>query len=80
MLKDTSPTQPFNEQILRWPEVQAITGIARNTAHTLARTNKFPKPIKLSVNGRASGWLLSEIQAWLQSRIEERNAGGTQNG
>ncbi|PLX39960.1 MAG: hypothetical protein C0608_10345 [Deltaproteobacteria bacterium] len=31
--------------------------------------DSFPKPIKLGP--RASGWLESEIDSWLQERIEE---------
>lgn len=79
MTTNTPQTNQY-DPVLRWPEVHKITGIARNTAHTLARSNppKFPKPIKLGE--RSSGWLLSEINAWLQGRIAERDAkGGTKN-
>ncbi len=64
---------PF-DPILRWPDIHKITGLARNTVHTLARNGRFPKPFKLSANGRASGWLLSEVQAWQQSRLAERDS------
>jgi len=32
----------------------------------------FPKPIKLGA--RAVGWLESEIEEWLQARIEKRDS------
>ena len=32
---------------------------------------RFPKPIKLGKRG--SAWLVSEVDAWLQSRIDERD-------
>lgn len=62
------------DPILRFPEVHKVTGLARSTCHALAAQGKFPRPIKLSVNGRASGWLLSEINAWAQSRLSERDS------
>lgn len=61
------------EQILRFPEVHKVTGLARSTVHALVAKGRFPAPIKLSTNGRASGWLLSEINSWLQSRLSERD-------
>ena len=61
------------DQMLRWPEIHKITGLARNTVHSMARQGRFPKPLKLSANGRASGWLLSEIQIWQQDRLAARD-------
>lgn len=57
-------------RLLRWPEVKAATGICRSHAHALAAKNQFPKPIKLSPNGRASAWVQQEIQEWIDDRIE----------
>lgn len=62
------------DPILRFPEVHKITGLARSTVHALAAKGLFPKPLKLSANGRASGWLLSEINSWAQSRLTERDS------
>lgn len=55
--------------VLRWPEVQARIPFSRSHAHALAAQGKFPKPIKLGP--RASGWLESEINAWLLERVAE---------
>lgn len=57
----------FNDRILRWPEVENRLGICRSQAHLLISKGEFPPPIKLGV--RASGWLESEINAWLKSRV-----------
>lgn len=55
--------------ILRWPQVQERAGICRSHAHKLAAQGDFPRPIKLGA--RSSGWLESEIDAWLEQRIAE---------
>ncbi|MBZ4276300.1 AlpA family phage regulatory protein, partial [Mycobacterium tuberculosis] len=34
----------------------------------LIQDGEFPKPIKL---GRSSRWLRSEVEAWMQARIED---------
>lgn len=62
-----------NNAVLRWPEVAKIVPISRSHAHALAAQGKFPKPIKLGP--RASGWLESEINAWLTERIADSRPG-----
>jgi len=62
------------DPILRFPEVQKVTGLARSTIHAMAAQGRFPRPIKLSANGRASGWLQSELNIWMQSRLLERDS------
>ena len=59
--------QRDTDRLLRWPEVHSRTGICRSHAHALAARGEFPVPIKLG--SRASAWLASEIDAWIQSRI-----------
>jgi prophage regulatory protein len=55
------------DKVLRWPEVAKIVPISRSHAHALGAQGKFPKPIKLGP--RASGWLESELNAWLAERV-----------
>ncbi len=55
------------DSILRWPDVQKRVGICRSHAHQLIARNQFPAPIKLGP--RASGWLESEINNWIEQRI-----------
>jgi prophage regulatory protein len=57
-----------NTRILRWPEVHKMTGLCRSHVHAQVKKGAFPAPIKLGP--RASGWLESEIQAFIQSRID----------
>ena len=60
--------QPI-DPLLRWPDVQPLVGICRSHAHQLATAGRFPRPIKLVENGRASAWLESEIREWIEGRI-----------
>ncbi len=54
--------------ILRLPLVKARTGLSRSTIYQRAAEGTFPKPI--SLGDRAVGWLESEIESWLSSRVE----------
>jgi len=54
--------------ILRLPAVKACTGLSRSTIYLRVAEGAFPKPV--SLGGRAVGWLESEIQDWLQHRID----------
>lgn len=61
-----------NLSILRRKNVEARTGLSRSTIYARIQQGTFPRPINLG--GRAVGWLESEIQAWLESRVEKRNS------
>ena len=59
------------ERILRRPEVERATGLARSTLYDLMAASKFPKPVALS--GGAVGWIESEVAAWQAARIAARD-------
>ncbi len=60
-------------RLLRWIDVAPLVGICRSHAHQLAAKNppQFPRPRKLVPGGRASAWVESEIQEWVQQRITD---------
>ena len=58
-------------RFLRFPEVQSRCGLSRPHIHKLAANGLFPKPVKINPNGRASGWIESEITAWINKRIAD---------
>jgi prophage regulatory protein len=60
-------TQPALS-ILRRKQVEARTGLSRSTIYLRVSAGTFPKPV--SLGGRAVGWIESEIQQWLEQRIE----------
>jgi len=54
--------------VLRLPLVKARTGLSRRTIYLRIAEGSFPKPV--SLGDRAVGWLESEIESWLSSRVE----------
>ncbi|KMN24600.1 AlpA family transcriptional regulator [Pseudomonas helleri] len=58
-------------RILRMKMVIEITGLARSTVYKYIAEGIFPKPITLG--GRSVGWVESEVFAWIQARVAERN-------
>ena len=64
-------TQDLPPRLLRMAEVKDRCGISRAYVHRLVAAGLFPKPIKISDKGRASGWLESEITAWINKRIAD---------
>lgn len=53
--------------ILRMPNVKSRTGLSRSTIYAMIKDNRFPKYI--SLGARSVGWLESEIDAWIESRV-----------
>ena len=58
-------------KILKVKEVAEELNVSVQQIYKLVSKGKFPKPIKLGERG--SGWLTSEIDAWLQSRVDARD-------
>ena len=57
----------MHSQILRRKDVEAMIGLSRSTIYKLISQEMFPKPIQLGP--RAVGWLLADIEAWLDTRM-----------
>ena len=58
----------MHTNVLRLPETLKRVGLARSTLYKAVREGKFPAPILLS--SRAVGWLQTEVDAWLEQRIQ----------
>ena len=54
--------------ILRLPTVCSRIGYCRSSIYNLVASGEFPKPIRLGP--RAIGWLESDIEQWIASRVE----------
>jgi len=54
--------------ILRLPAVKARTGLSRSTIYLYINQGKFPAQICLG--SRSVGWLESDIDSWLNQKIE----------
>jgi prophage regulatory protein len=59
------------QRILRRPDVEHLTGLARASIYQRMAEGKFPKPV--SLGGRAVGWVEAEIADWQKRRIAERD-------
>lgn len=60
--------------ILRRKQVEARTGMATSTLYRWMAEGSFPKPVRIGPN--AVGWPESEIDAWIEARIAERDQQG----
>ena len=52
---------------LRFPEVQAITGVPRSTIYKMARAGDFPSPV--SITPKTVAFRRDQIEAWINSRL-----------
>ncbi|EDL9821092.1 Rha family transcriptional regulator [Salmonella enterica subsp. enterica serovar Infantis] len=48
--------------------ITSLTGLTDKWFYRLIKDGLFPKPVKL---GRSSRWLKSEVEVWLQERINQ---------
>lgn len=64
----------FPKQVVSKKELRTLCGIPYSGQHIarLEAAGRFPKRIKLGQNRVA--WLLTEIEAWLDVRIAQREA------
>lgn len=61
----------LNDQLVTMTFITQLTGLTDKWFYKLIKEGEFPKPIKL---GRSSRWLQSEVEAWLQQRINQSRA------
>lgn len=61
-----------SKRIIRPAVAWAKAGISRSTGYRLEALGRFPKRVKLSAH--ASGYIESELDAWIEARIAERDA------
>ena len=54
-------------KIKRIKDVKNIVGLSRSSIYAMMATENFPKSIPLGL--RSVGWLESDIQDWIDSRV-----------
>ena len=59
------------KKLLKVTEVAIYINTCKSQVYKLVQQDKFPKPIKIGERG--SAWLVSEVDAWLQSRVDLRD-------
>lgn len=60
------------KRIIRKPELLAMIGLSDPTIWRMEKDGKFPKRLRLG--GNSCGWLESEVNAWLDARLADREA------
>ncbi|HHA1281875.1 TPA: helix-turn-helix transcriptional regulator [Enterobacter asburiae] len=64
----TTDYSVLNDQLVTMAFITRRTGLTDKWFYKLIKDGEFPKPIKL---GRSSRWLQSEVETWLQQRIDQ---------
>ena len=54
--------------ILRLPQVIAMVGLRKTAIYSRMKAGAFPQPVDLG--GRAVGWRLADVNAWMGERRE----------
>lgn len=57
-----------DDDLMRLPAVMQKTGLRRSTLYSMIQKGKFPPPVPLS--DRAVAWPRSQVQAFVDARIE----------
>lgn len=56
----------LSNRIIRESECRQLTGLCRTTRYQMERVGKFPQ--RRQLGGRSFGWLLSEVNVWLEDQ------------
>lgn len=71
-----SATASLSFKMISRTDLEDLTGLSRSTIYDRINPkskrydSNFPKPIKF---GHLTRWRLSEVQAWIESKIEARD-------
>lgn len=57
-------------RMLRLPQVCKVTGLSRAMIYRLQAAQRFPQSVPITTH--AVGWIESEVQEWLATRVFER--------
>ena len=60
-------------RFLRISAVEALTGLSRTTIYDWSAQGRFPRAVRLSE--RAVRWIESEVEEWMDERIEQGQGG-----
>ena len=58
----------MGNKIIRLSEVESITGLSGSTIYLRIKEKQFPASVNLG--NRAVGWLVSDIEDWIDQRIK----------
>ncbi|MBK2256666.1 helix-turn-helix transcriptional regulator [Francisella philomiragia] len=58
-------------KIIKLKTVLEMTSLSRSTIYDYMSRDLFPKQVKIGEN--SVGWVLSEVEDWINNRISERD-------
>jgi prophage regulatory protein len=61
-------------KLIRIKSVIALTGLSKSYIYDLSNRALFPKSVQLVPGGTSVAWVKSEVIAWIDSRIQSRDA------
>lgn len=61
-------------KILRLAEVIKKTGLSRSMLYKLMKSRAFP--LNLHISMKSVGWVDSEVEKWMENRLEMRDTKG----
>ncbi|TKY80863.1 AlpA family phage regulatory protein [Pectobacterium polonicum] len=67
-MSTTTDYRLLEDQFVDMAFITQLTGLTDKWFYKLIQLGEFPRPIKL---GRSSRWLQSEVEIWLQQRIDQ---------
>ncbi|MBN3755900.1 AlpA family phage regulatory protein [Paraburkholderia sp. Tr-20389] len=62
----------MSQRIIRCPDVCGRIGVSRSSLYRLVAVGEFPQPVKLSTQGRAVGWLATDVDRYIEARAATR--------
>ena len=75
-IKECDQLHQENDQLRKLIRIKSVvnhTGLSKSYIYDLCKKGLFPKSIQLVPGGTSVAWLESEIQGWIESRIQERD-------
>ncbi|MET4891375.1 helix-turn-helix transcriptional regulator [Morganella morganii] len=67
-INTTTAPSLLDEPLVDMKFITKFTGLTDKWFYKLIQDGQFPKPIKF---GRSSRWQQSQVEAWLQARMDE---------
>lgn len=64
-----------SRKLIRIRTVTELTGLSKSYIYALSEKGLFPKNIQLVPGGTSVAWVESEVEEWIEQRIQSREAG-----
>jgi prophage regulatory protein len=78
-MPSSTPNIKFSSEtrFIRVGEVKNLTGLSRSYIYALSADGLFPRSVPLVPGGTSRAWVYSEVQDWLNQRVDARALEGS---